>query len=87
MKLFKMSSLGLLILLVLILVGALAAPIGFVMCGRAKLPTPTGNFQVGRDRMILKDTSRPEIFTPDPADKREMVLNIFYPAHFGKGEN
>jgi hypothetical protein len=39
----------------------------------------TGTYGVGVRTMHLVDTSRPENFTTDPSDVREMMLQIWYP--------
>lgn len=43
------------------------------------LPDPTGSFGVGTTSYEFTDTSRDEIFTPDPADKRTVTVKIWYP--------
>ena len=44
------------------------------------LPTPTGAFAIGRRSLALVDRLRPETMTTDPNDRREVLLNIWYPA-------
>ncbi|MFZ0061972.1 MAG: hypothetical protein WAL47_08030 [Pyrinomonadaceae bacterium] len=44
------------------------------------LPTPTGSYRVGRASFHRIDTSRPEPFTEDPSDHREVLFQIWYPA-------
>lgn len=44
------------------------------------LPMPTGSYRVGRASFHRVDTSRPETFTPDPADNREVLFHLWYPA-------
>ncbi|HKR58412.1 MAG TPA: hypothetical protein VJS64_01665 [Pyrinomonadaceae bacterium] len=44
------------------------------------LPTPTGPYRVGRASFHRIDTSRPETFTEDPKDHREVLFHIWYPA-------
>lgn len=56
--------------------GALVAP---------ELPEPTGDLAVGRDRFSWVDAARPEIATLDQTDKREYVLESWYPAARGTG--
>jgi predicted dienelactone hydrolase len=69
------------ILIVLSLAGALnaadAAP---------ELPQPSGSFAVGRTTLRVVDASRLEPFTDDPADHRELLLHIWYPAATAAGE-
>ncbi len=45
-----------------------------------KLPEPTGDFEVGTQTLHFVDDSRDEIFTPDPNDKREIMVQVWYPA-------
>ncbi|MGH8250025.1 MAG: alpha/beta hydrolase family protein [Steroidobacteraceae bacterium] len=45
-----------------------------------KLPEPTGQFRVGTTRFSLVDSSRPETFTADPSDQRELLIQAWYPA-------
>lgn len=49
------------------------------------LPTPTGTDKVGTQIFYFKDESRDETFTDDPADKRELMVQIWYPAGQTKG--
>jgi predicted dienelactone hydrolase len=44
------------------------------------LPAPTGPYRVGRASFVRTDVSRPETVTDDPADKREVLFQIWYPA-------
>lgn len=44
------------------------------------LPLPTGSYRVGRVSFHRIDTSRPETFTPDPTDNREVLFHLWYPA-------
>jgi len=43
------------------------------------LPEPTGPYRVGTE-MIYVQTGRDEVITEDPADKRDMMLKIWYPS-------
>ncbi|MEL6562649.1 MAG: hypothetical protein AAFQ94_31055 [Bacteroidota bacterium] len=43
------------------------------------LPQPAGNYQVGT-KMIHVKTSREEVITEDPKDKREFMVKVWYPA-------
>ncbi|MGH8236056.1 MAG: alpha/beta hydrolase family protein [Steroidobacteraceae bacterium] len=45
-----------------------------------KLPEPTGPFRVGTTRFSLVDSSRPETLTTDPSDRRELLIQAWYPA-------
>ncbi len=44
------------------------------------LPAPTGQYRVGRASFHRIDTSRPETFTEDSTDKRQVLFHIWYPA-------
>lgn len=44
------------------------------------LPEPTGAYAVGTVRLLFTDTTRPEIFTDDPDDHREVTVRAWYPA-------
>lgn len=45
-----------------------------------KIPEPTGPYAIGTQTFHLIDESRDEIYTDDPADKREIMMQIWYPA-------
>src|ERR1044072_682277 len=44
------------------------------------LPPPTGPYRVGRANFHRIDVSRPETFTEDPTDNRQVLFHIWYPA-------
>lgn len=44
------------------------------------LPTPTGPYRVGTASFHRIDTSRPETFTADSTDHRQVFFHIWYPA-------
>ncbi|PKD17686.1 hypothetical protein APR41_05615 [Salegentibacter salinarum] len=50
-----------------------------------KLPTPTGNLEIGSKYIHIK-TDRPESITWDKDDKRELMIKAWYPAQIA-GEN
>jgi len=50
------------------------------------LPAPTGGFAVGREHVLLTDPVRPEPRTPDPRDRRQVPLTLWYPAEAATGE-
>ena len=43
-------------------------------------PKPTGPYAIGTLTYHWIDTSRPELFTPDPSDRRELMAQVWYPA-------
>lgn len=45
-----------------------------------KTPTPTGSLQVGTQILHFVDINRSETFTKDPKDKRELMVQVWYPA-------
>jgi len=45
-----------------------------------KLVKPTGSFHIGTTNFTFMDSTRPETFTSDPEDNREVALKIWYPA-------
>ncbi len=60
--------------------GAFAAP------ASRDLPKPTGHFAVGRMTFFWTDASRPETFTDDEADHRQLRVDVWYPAEPRVGE-
>ncbi len=45
-----------------------------------RFPKPTGPYAIGTLTYHWVDTSRPELFTPDPNDHRELMVQVWYPA-------
>jgi predicted dienelactone hydrolase len=45
-----------------------------------EIPEPTGPFAVGTKDLYFLDASRPERFTTDPTDHRELLVRVWYPA-------
>jgi pimeloyl-ACP methyl ester carboxylesterase len=45
-----------------------------------QFPAPTGRYGIGTVTYHWVDQSRPELFTADPADRRELIAQIWYPA-------
>jgi len=50
----------------------------------AELPVPTGNNPIGITYLSFTDQSRPEIFTSDSTDHREITVKVWYPAEPAK---
>jgi predicted dienelactone hydrolase len=44
------------------------------------LPLPTGPHTVGTTGFEWVDDAREELFTPDPADHRDLIIQVWYPA-------
>jgi predicted dienelactone hydrolase len=55
----------------------IAAPVLFP---HFELPEPTGPYAVGTSEIYLVDKDRPETFTSDPGDHREISVRVWYPA-------
>ncbi|NUU79064.1 alpha/beta hydrolase family protein [Paenibacillus xylanilyticus] len=51
-----------------------------------KLPEPTGEFKVGTQTFHLVDTNREEIFDEARDGKRELMVQVWYPAQDGTGK-
>ncbi|MFB0551991.1 MAG: hypothetical protein ACETWQ_01650 [Phycisphaerae bacterium] len=45
-----------------------------------RLPEPTGQYPVGTMYLHVVDRTRPETFTPDESDCRELMIQVWYPA-------
>ena len=45
-----------------------------------RIPEPTGPYDVGTVTHHWVDTARPEAFTADPDDRRELMVQVWYPA-------
>jgi dienelactone hydrolase len=50
-----------------------------------ELPAPSGSYAVSRMLFRWVDRSRPEVFTEDPSDFREVPAMVWYPAEQGTG--
>lgn len=50
-----------------------------------RLPGPTGPHPVGTTSLYLVDDTRPETFTTDPGDHRELMVRVWYPARVEPG--
>jgi predicted dienelactone hydrolase len=61
----------------LLLVLAVALPMVFPVFN---LPKPSGSYAVGTKGFEWVDESRPETFTPDPTDHRDIMVQVWYPA-------
>lgn len=72
----------LVVVLVLLLAGAIYArgPIRAIASGTLHLPATTGVHAVGRVTWSVANESRPEVFTEDPNDHREIRVDVYYPA-------
>jgi len=59
------------------LVVAVAVPLAVPVFG---FPRPTGPYAIGTQTYHWVDPDRQDIFTDDPGDRRELVVQIWYPA-------
>lgn len=50
-----------------------------------RLPRPSGPYPVGTTNLHFIDANRPETFTPDPCDHRELFARVWYPARIPVG--
>ncbi len=57
-----------------------------VMFSHLVLPRPSGPFAVGTTNLHFFDKSRPETFTPDTHDHRELFARVWYPAEIPPGK-
>lgn len=75
LKIISLTALALVIVLALLIIPQL------------ELPAPTGPYAVGEMVFRWVDTSRLEVLTDAPEDKREVVTLIWYPTEPGTGTN
>lgn len=68
-------------LLILALVAALP-----ILLPVFRLPEPTGPYPVGTTKLHLVDRTRPETFTPNASDHRELMIQVWYPAQMEPGD-
>ncbi len=77
---FPIRTLGVLTLLVLLPLSLANAQDDY------RLPTPTGPYGVGITRFHWVDEAREEEYTPnDPDDRREIMVDVWYPADVPEG--
>lgn len=62
-------------------VGAAALP---ALLPVPDLPAPGGPYDVGTVTVHLVDEARPEIYSEDPADRRQIMVQIWYPGQPGQ---
>lgn len=61
----------------LVVAGAALPPAMFPVFA---LPVPSGPLAIGTVAVDLVDSTRAEVFTPDPSDHREVFVRVWYPA-------
>lgn len=64
-------------LAVVVLLVSVAAPVALPVF---RFPTPSGPYAIGTSTYHWVDTGRRELFSPDPAAKRELMAQLWYPA-------
>ncbi|MEO8397051.1 MAG: hypothetical protein ABI700_28915 [Chloroflexota bacterium] len=69
----------LLLTFVFVILAGIAPAVSGSAQGTLALPDLTGSYKVSRVSYDLTDPNRDETFTPDPADKREIRVNVYYP--------
>jgi predicted dienelactone hydrolase len=60
-----------------VLVASVALPVALPVF---HFPTPTGRYGIGTVTYHWVDANRPELFTADPTDHRELMAQVWYPA-------
>lgn len=70
-------------ILLVFFAGCIALPI---LLPIPQLPTPTGQYKVGTFSMMLTDNSRQELYSGDPKDPRQSMVQVWYPAEPGAGD-
>lgn len=62
---------------VLVLIASIVLPVFFPMF---HFPKPTGPYEIGTVTYHWVDEDRPDVFSADPDDRRELMVQIWYPA-------
>ncbi len=70
--------------LTLFAIGLAAVPP--ILFPHLRLPNPSGPYAVGTTNLHFFDESRPETFTPDTRDHRELFARVWYPAEIPPGK-
>ncbi|MFN8579957.1 MAG: hypothetical protein U0163_03130 [Gemmatimonadaceae bacterium] len=65
---------------IVIVGGLIAALLPGWLFPRVTFPRPSGYYPVGRVEAFWVDSTRAETLTPEPSDKRSLLLTIWYPA-------
>ncbi len=50
-----------------------------------QFPRPTGPYPIGTLTDHWIDSTRPEVFTADPSDRRELMVQLWDPARYQRG--
>jgi predicted dienelactone hydrolase len=70
--------------LVLIVLSAIPGYSSFIL--QLELPNPTGPYAIGTRFFLFKDENRPDQYSSDPSDFREISVQVWYPAEAGANE-
>ena len=74
------NNLGRFIGLFLAWLSLTAALILSVVAPVFRMPAPSGMYPVGMQSLYFVDNNRPELFTPEANDHRELMVRVWYPA-------
>jgi len=69
-----------------LLAGVTIGGLGLLFVSVPSLPRPTGQHLVGSQVFRWTDARRPETFTADPGDRREVVAQAWYPTDVTQGQ-
>ena len=72
-----------LIFLLFVLQGC--AVVGSVLVPLDSIEPPRGKYDIGTQVYFWTDQSRGEVYTTDPSDFRELMVQVWYPAKGGAG--
>jgi predicted dienelactone hydrolase len=65
---------------IIVLTVSIVLPVAFPVF---RFPHPSGPYEIGTLTYHWVDTNRPELFTADPNDHRELMAQVWYPAKTG----
>ena len=60
------------------------AVVGSVLVPLESIDPPKGKYNIGTQVYFWTDSSRGEVYTTDPTDYRELMVQIWYPAEGGE---
>ena len=60
------------------------AVVGSVLVPLESIDPPNGKYNIGTQVYFWTDSSRGEVYTTDPTDYRELMVQIWYPAEGGE---
>ncbi|HQO35922.1 MAG TPA: hypothetical protein PLG59_14760, partial [bacterium] len=68
-------------------IGGMSTMAAYELPAGVRLPQTTGPYSIGTFLVHLIDESRGETFTDDPNDKRELMVQVWYPANPPEGQS